>query len=830
MWNECVAMKYLIRGMLRLETPCIRPVCMTATALGLIHWLPLCLAPPVQAENWVRFGDFSGIEPDRPAAGQADWRVEGPGEAYRLVTDPVVDGNTVLLQVGEAVSGAPFAWIELPEKISGTATVFYRQYIEADPADPSQRQSWQIGLNDPAMGPGARRYDFSVRKEIDWNQHRASEGREGQAEIVPFRWHNFWLVVDTGEQSLTVYRTAGPEAPDPAKPISRGTFRRKAGELSIFKLSRGPEELPWRSYFSDFFLSPGVELGLPSVLARDLLGHTEPGTLVEGRGTWEFGNAEHPYRVRLLGEFAGDKNLLTVAYLRNLPRPRIGTEDDKRITADLLEDGLLVVELDCGGLPSDSPQLEEALLAFHGALPALVPAVTGGLAQVDRDRIHTVPEGHRLRRNIPFWNIEDHGTYGSLERVLKVYNTTLGERFGVEPVQHIEDMHGPDGQPFDYNLYLDIIHPSGEPEEKVPTIAAFATFCPMTVTYRRGGRRLHPIGWALEGYAVAFVDHVYNPPARTRYYGHFNPGFSLDQWNGLDAGSAAIRHLRTHAADYNLNGRIGALGHSKSSYTVARLADPRHPGMEEHLTFRGFPSGSPQPQPWPGHASSIDVAYISMGMGTRRIQYLTDTTVPLVVAVGKHDHFDHWQTFPELVARLEALDTPHLALWMEELGHTFPYGLDQASGRDRTRLVLEFFAQHLHPHGDETLQVLAVTPADGADGVALDGTSRLMFVTDEELPEELSGLKPEIPLTVRFARSIDPSSIGPDSLLVREAAGGRQIAGTWSASLRHSRFTFSPAYALRPETLYEIVVSRDIRDREGNALDGAVLQSFRTQK
>ena len=550
---------------------------------------------------------------------------------------------------------------------------------------------------------------------------------------------------------------------------------------------------------------------------------------IRHRGFWTYGEEEYPFTATVRQAAHNYYPLPTAVYLRNLDIPRIGTDSDSSIVEDLLDDELVVVELDGAGLPADSPEMERALLDFHKNLPTLVSGASAGTIQVDESFLYTLPAGHRLERNLPFWNIERHGAHGTLQRVLEIYNTNVAEHFGAEPVDSVEDMRGRDGDRFDYDLYIDIIYPSGQATEAVPTIAHFSTLDRMPRMFLSDDRRLYPIGWVTSGYAMALIDHVYHPAARVRYYGHM-PGFTLDNWNGVAAGSAGIRFLRAHAERFNLDGRIGALGHSKSAYTVIRLADPRHPELPEHQEFDGFPSGSPEPQPWPEHESEIQVAYASMGMGIRRTQYTNPELVPLVVAAGRHDHFDYWNVTPEQVARAKGYDLNQLTLWMEELGHTLPGGRDSATGQDRTLLVRHFFDQHLQPPGQDQLKVLAVAPPRDARDVALDGTVSRFGVDDEEdLPEDLHGMDPRMAITVRFARSIDIGTLPEDALSVNRADTGTPVSGEWIPSFRNSRFQFAPEQQLEPETYYEITVSPGIRDSEGRALEDEYRRSFRTR-
>ncbi len=554
----------------------------------------------------------------------------------------------------------------------------------------------------------------------------------------------------------------------------------------------------------------------------------DPPDWVTAEGTWTYDGTQHPFSLTAPGEYSFAGPAPQVVYLKNLPFPRLGTDSDEAIIEDLLEAGLIVVELDCAGLPTASMELQRALLHYFENMSAVLLNATEGAIQPDDQFTYWLPSGYRLERDVPFWNIEQHGAHGSLERIVDTYNSYVVSNYDVEPIESPEELTGPGGRPLDYNLYLDIMYPSGDPAEAVPTIAHFATLSRRPSSFRAGERPMEPLGWLFDGHALVYVDHIYNPLARHENYGHFEPGYTLQNWNGIAAGSAAIRFLRAHADTYNLTDRIGALGHSKSSYTVVRIADPRHPDQEEHSTFSDFPEGSPEPQPWPDYSSRVDAAFASMGDGTRRTQYFTEHLAPMVVAAGRFDHFNHWDVFPPLVSVCESNDLNHLALWMEDLGHDRPFGEDLVTGTDRNLLIRDFFAQHLHPRGEDALDVLFLLPRAKRDQVPVDGVTRIL-PADDVLPDDMLDLSPYSPIAVRFARSIELDSLEGGKLGVWRAATGERVAGEWTPSLQNSRFHFTPDVPLLEGSVYSVHVSEGIRDTEGRSLQGSRSQSFRTE-
>jgi len=796
--------------------------------LLLASFLLFGVASKAGANGWIEVETFENLQTDLPIAEQGEWRGNGTSSGLSVVRDPYQEDNTVLHLAGEPLDPAPFIWASLPQTVSGQATLFFRQMISPIKENPSRRQVWYIGLNSPETAGDSSRTQFDVHQMIDWSSHRAGNSREYQTAFLPFAWINYWLVVDTETDTLEVYRSQGRDFPEEEDRLTRGLFNNSVSELAYLKIARNASGSDWQSYFDDFYLSNGINLTLPEKVLSAYPENPKTG-LVRKEWLWEYNDSEHPIALICDLDATKSEEIPTVIYLLNMARPRIGTDSDEAIIRDLVSEGLAVVVIDCRDLPSESMAFERSLLRFHNELLYLVGKASKGKIILDFDHLFWLPEGYRLARDLVFWNIEKHGSHGSLERILHTHNTVVVERFNAEPIERVEDLVGANNVPLDYDLRMDVMYPSGDPEIRVPVIAQFATLDRRPRSFRNGERPMEPIGWLTSGYALALIDHAYNPLARTEHFRHFQPGYTLQDHNDIKMASAAIRFLRAHADDYNLGYRMGALGHSKSSYSTVRLADPRHPKQPEHSRYSGFPEGTPEAQPWQGFSSEIHVGFASMGNGTRRIQYFNKHMVPFVIAVGKTDRFGHWDVFPPLVAACEENDVNHIALWMEDLGHDRPFGMDKMSGRERHLLIRHVFDQNLYPFGKTDLEVLFTLPHDGARNVALDGMTRFL-TEDENLPEDMHGLSPYRPITVRFARSIQKDLPAENYLSLLEAETGEQVRGQWSSSLRNSRFEFITETPLNPNSLYQIIVHPSIPDADGLTMNEGVIHSFRTMR
>ncbi len=525
-----------------------------------------------------------------------------------------------------------------------------------------------------------------------------------------------------------------------------------------------------------------------------------------------------------------EKVLKPVAfYLKNLPIERIGTETDEKVINDLKADNFLVVEVDCSAYPQTSPGLEEALVLFHENCPKLLSSYEDENTQIDYNTVFYVPEGYTITRNIPIWNIREHGAEGSLQRVMQTYNDVVAPKFKIPTVTKPEDMVGPAGQPIDYNLYMDIVHPTGNATQKVPLLLNFASNYPrMNPFTPKGGKEgIHScifyIGCLTTGYAFANVDHCYNPLSKVDYYGYFDQ-YTLDDWNGLASTTAYVRYLKSHAAQYNLNEKIGVMGISKASYSAMRISNTKNAEGSEYSLFNGTPNN--KPQPWPGISSTVDVAYCAAGNGTRRAaRYIDENTVPFLTSAGSKDEYNQWNLFPEVVKCLQNQSSLiYYPFWMEELGHTYPgLGTDLATGINRYELFKEFFDNYLKPSATSPLKVFYVLPKENASEVDSKGNSRTL-VHDGLLPSSMFGLSAYSPVTIRFLSEMSLSEIEEKVKVYNQA--NEPVPGEWTAKMKNTLFVFTPSADLIKDETYRIVVPSGLKNLSGQDLQQDFIRTF----
>jgi len=494
-----------------------------------------------------------------------------------------------------------------------------------------------------------------------------------------------------------------------------------------------------------------------------------------------------------------------IIYVKNHGEERIGQEPDAPILLHYLNQHYIVITIDFENDPrAVSPFFDKDL---HDLFSAIYGYNTTSLLEDAHleprvFRCFFLPAGCRVATDLVFWEIDKHGAYGTLEYIMDFYNSEIaGVVTGKERVSSPEEMTDRQGRPFQYKLAMDIVYPS-KAKKKVPLVFYLSTQVTRHPNVAPSVYRPHTMGFTMRGYAYAIVDHCYNPIRR--HFWHTPGRFSLDPWNGLAAYTAAIRFIRAHASDYNIDDRyIGGMGHSKGQYSVARLSDLHHAGKAEARQFEGQPLGSPEPQPWPGHSSRISVGYQSPGS---KAEFITPDYVPTIVSHGEKD--SHGGGYRSFFKRLEELDINHVALFMRGLGHELPYGYDEELGFDRYELVHKFFDQYLKVEEKLAPVVLFTTPRDQETDVAPSETISLQFapVMDKESIVDGSGVK------------------------IICCGDGSPVEGSWSKSRQGTRFTFTAKEDFRDGEKYNVMITTNVKNEVGTHLDKVRIVEFTVGK
>lgn len=219
-----------------------------------------------------------------------------------------------------------------------------------------------------------------------------------------------------------------------------------------------------------------------------------------------------------------------VIYLENLAVPRVGTDSDSAIIADLVSQGFLVVALDYAHHPKARvPYLNRELWELREALGQKHFL---GDRPLDNAQCYIIPSGDRLERNVVYYP---------------------------DPVR---------------TLALDIIYPA-HPPHPVGTVLEFS--CDNVSRFGNGSLAIcHDTildGEATEGFAVAMADH----PVKAPYKGiDLMPNCA---WRI----KAAVRTLRAEGATMGLSDKIALAGFSRGSGMALMLVTTMgHKEFEGH--------------------------------------------------------------------------------------------------------------------------------------------------------------------------------------------------------------------------------------------------------
>ncbi|MCK9479740.1 MAG: Ig-like domain-containing protein [Firmicutes bacterium] len=506
-----------------------------------------------------------------------------------------------------------------------------------------------------------------------------------------------------------------------------------------------------------------------------------------------------------------------ILYIMNHAEERIGQESDLSIISDFIDDGYIVITADY----MNNPKAAAPVIDF-GIMNLRVDVINSRLYTGTDLRNQTngqdvnafvVPAGYRLARDLTYFEMDKHSSFGTLERVMELYNreSYIVQKSGLPKVSTPSQMVRKDGSPIDYKLRMDITYPS-QPKKVVPIL-----MYQNSTDTRRGIEsyislsrpRPHYIGFLMRGYTFVNYDHNYNPLERYDHFG-FQSGatYGLDRWNGRKTNTAAVRFVRYQADLLGYDATtIGMWGNSKGSYGPAILLDPNHVGKPERATFDGFPDGTPEEQPWLGYSSAVTAGYYSMGDGTtNHATILTDDYLPTIIACGQNDE-SNWPRWPGLVADFESRDIPHLALAMEDRGHETPTGYDSTLSLDRYKACFDYLDRYLRVNDNLSPMALYVMPADGATEIDV---------------KEL--------VTVKFVPDIDAATVtNGENIKITRVDNGETVSGSWQSFQRGTLFKWTPTDVLDLGTEYRITLTTGIKDKLGRSITEGITRTFKTK-
>jgi hypothetical protein len=332
-------------------------------------------------------------------------------------------------------------------------------------------------------------------------------------------------------------------------------------------------------------------------------------------------------------------DLPVIIYLKNLAAPRVGTEKDDTIIPDFQSQGCLVVMLDFANHTNARvPFINRDLGKLRDDIRAKKFL---GEYKLDDACIYIVPEGCRLKRDVPFYR--------------------AGQR----------------------TLALDIVYPS-KPKQSVGALIEFS--CDNQNRY--GNTSLSICSdtlldaFATEGFAVAMADH----PVAAPYKG-------LDPMPDCARNiKAAVRTFRAEGAALGLNGKIVPVGFSRGSgmalMLVTTAGQAEFEGFGEHTNISSAVQGAvvmsgrftyldllPDDKMLPRYTQAWGARATSQESWRRHgaLDYLTQPTLPLFLTINCTEGADALHQMAVLQQRLKALGGDFIfKMDNEPRGHKVP--------------------------------------------------------------------------------------------------------------------------------------------------------------
>ena len=511
---------------------------------------------------------------------------------------------------------------------------------------------------------------------------------------------------------------------------------------------------------------------------------------------------------------------------------------------------------------------------------------------------YILPEGYRVERDILFWKSDFHSQKGTLDAVLNAWNTeianpddnnyrkvyydyyvegdeipaweaegtTVGspkhdeqgnvilydpdgdgtpDLHGAPKVTRVEDCVKRYGEPMDYSIRLDILHPSFEKEEdkvETPVFMVAATQSPRFKNIHDGNRNYFG-AFTFGGCTGVAFDYAYIPTARDDHYG-YNDKYGTHGYNAAKWSRAAVRCVRYYAESLGYSDElIAAAGISKGTPTTSILSlnhnelapersyyDTSNNGTlfeggeniyQPYSTYEGAydgKGGNPDENPETEMSktgaidSNVTVVYCAAGDGINWQYQNTGIrdhieqygNVPMALSCGKNDEYGCWDHYDDVVAsKAELATSVYLSMPMEDKGHEYPNGIDPIRDYDRYETFATYIKGFLLPDSYAPT-VGYITPINGADEVAFNEKIQIQLVANAKVEVE------EVESHTKVKNS-----------------EGVIVSGTWSTdkSELSNLFTFTPEKLEIGET-YTVTVEAGLEDINGVALAEGKTVSF----
>ena len=541
-----------------------------------------------------------------------------------------------------------------------------------------------------------------------------------------------------------------------------------------------------------------------------------------------------------------------------------GTEDDETIIADYLAEGYVVAVLDYQDAPlAVSPNIEISVQTIRakfrganaiGSEPAKSKEVYLGSRNgtINPNNTFVLPAGYRLARDVVYFELMTYGSQEGINATVKTWNTQesvakalynagytdmvtrtqKGVNSKNEPTYSYamkeeakaktwEDIIMKDGSKMtieDTQLKMDIIYPS-QPIKETPVAVLASSGTPRGNNGVKVNRQ-HNLGFLFRGYTTVCYDHEYMAFMNTELggWGHFEPQYTVQSYDGIKTHTAAIRCIKYHADIYGYSdSKIGVYGHSKSSYS-SLLSNPESENLPEGNSE--CPALNEQPYLTDKNGNPIDASincsYHSMGNGSSRYaSYLTTQNVPTIICNGQNDTGNGNSYWAKEQAAYKKSGIEYLAIAMEDLGHDYPNGDDTVYDYNRYEAFCKFFDYYLK---DEAPEILYTSVNDGQLKALITTTTK--YDADDHQPWRI---EEGDELFVQFVAPVTEWSF-LDAVTLTDS-NGQKVEGKWFAEGNGNRWIFG-GELVEGESYTLTVADNTAADKYGRIVKDGITVTF----
>ncbi|MBQ9085489.1 MAG: hypothetical protein IJY24_07550, partial [Clostridia bacterium] len=547
-----------------------------------------------------------------------------------------------------------------------------------------------------------------------------------------------------------------------------------------------------------------------------------------------------------------------ILYVVNSSALRVGSDDDVSIIKSMVSRGWAVAVCDYkNNVRAVSPALDWSAQGLRTKLMAgeffanktVFPSGTYMNSFV-------VPSGYDVSMNNVFWEIDKHGTDGTLEKIVEIWNNDfrgvkgdtviywLDEEGNRKQTQNGFDGSAPvwlnangaadeggsyirikhtkavditdcvkrDGSPIDLNLYMHIIYPTGGAE--VPVLALVGSAEHLAKGAATADRpQLN--GAVFRGYAGIMFDHGYTPMARDDHYGYFdgnaaaghitgdNLTYSIQFYNTVEIGTAAMRYIRYLSLSeekYNFDlDAIGTYGNSKGGWH-AFLGDPDPYATAERRIYPGH-HGETRYE----NGKTETVGIIDGGEEQPWLTYNGES-------IDARSNFLYCSCGGTLDAISEGHSPTFITCNVNDGSYYSTSNQFVAVCRSANVPTMWFEVPlgHTFGYGHDTMHGVDVYDAlfDFA-GYWLKGEG--VKVSYIEADMTYGGMPTYAPFTVKFTGSVAQSELAKITL---KGPDGVAVEGFWTQEFGGTEWTYHPSY-LKSNTTYTMTVPASVKGNNG---------------